>query len=105
MTLTLTENPGYAKHYLDELSRGLSDSCWEVRCTILTPLKGCAKSLQPFHVTQRGRDALATLHEIIERIEGMTTHWETKSREIAEVLRGEREYKLHGVLEELIAIG
>ena len=100
--MTLTENPEYAKYYLEELSRDLSDSCWEVRCTILTPLKNCAKSLQPFHVTQRGRDTLATLHEVIERIERMITHWEAKSNEITETLRGEREYKLH---EEPIAIG
>ena len=80
----------------------MDNSCLEVRCTILRPLKDCTKSLQPFHVTRRARAALTTLHHVIERIENLTRCWEAKSNEITEILRGEKEYKLP---EEPIAIG
>ena len=100
--ITLIENPEYTKHYLGLLAEDLDNSCWEVRNTMLLPLKGCAESLEPFRITWRGREVLATLHQVIEYMERMTTCWETRSSEIVKTLRGEKEYKLP---KEPIAIG
>lgn len=100
--VTPTENPKLVEHYLDELSTDIDNSCQEMRSLVLHPLKNCAKLLQPFQVTQRGRNILATLRQIIEHVEQMIIHWETESNEITKTLHGEREYKLH---EEPIAIG
>ena len=97
---TLTENPEL--RYLNELSTDIDGSCQEMRGTVLCPLKYCAKLLQPFHITQRGRDILAVLNQTINYVEQMIAHWEIQSSEIAEFLRGEREDKPH---KEPIAIG
>lgn len=102
MTITLTENPKLVEHYLNELSTDVDSSCQEMRSLVLHPLRNCIRLLQPFQVTQRGRDILATLHQIIEHTERMIIHWEAESNEIAKTLRGERKYRLP---EEPVAIG
>lgn len=91
--ITLTENPVLVECYLEELSTDIDSSCQEMRVTVLGPLRNCARLLQPFHATQRGRDLLAILNQIIYCVEQMIIHWEIKSGEITKILHGEREYK------------
>lgn len=100
--ITLTENPDPIEYYLNELGTDIDNSCQEMHDTVLCPLRNLCKCLQPFGVTQRGRDILAALHRVVERTERMIVHWETKSSGITKTLRGEKEHKVY---EEPIAIG
>ena len=95
MMIILTKSPVLVKCYLEELSADIDGSCQEMRVTVLCPLRNCAKLLHLFHVTQRGRDILAILNQVIYYVEQTIIHWETKSSEITETLHGEREYKPH----------
>ena len=93
--VAITDGDELVRYYLEELSTDIDGSCWEMRTTVLCPLRNCAKLLQVFHVTQRGRDLLAILNQVIYYVEQMIIHWETKSGEITETFHGEGEYKLY----------
>jgi len=91
--ITPAERSKFIECYLEKLSTDIDSSCQEMRVTVLCPLKNCAKLLQAFQVTQRGRDILARLNQIIVYVERMIVHWETKSSGITKSLQEYKPYK------------
>lgn len=79
------------EYYLSELVDDLDGTCWEVQTIIIEPLKRCTKLLECFEVTERGREVQTVLTSVLEEVESLTQHWQSRANRITRILSGKNE--------------